>query len=1502
MADPADRATSPPPSRRQRTEPPRRRRWRHWLARLGLLLLALVLAAGSAAWWALRSADGRVWLTATAVSALNGIDGVTVRLGALSGDLPLSWRLEDLTVADSEGVWLSADRLALAWRPRALLAGRLHVTEVSARALSVVRAPVSPSAEGAPRDHREADGGGLDPRWLSRLRVDRLALEGLHLGSALAGGEPVLVDASGRFGPDGPSALVAMLQARRIDGGRATADISARLHGAALDRLSVDVQASEGAGGRLSSLVGLPGAAGWSVSLTGDGPAADWRGDLSAGAEGLATLRGTLSLDLRQPVAPSGRLQVTATPGPDAPPTWRAALTDRLSLAVAGGLSPDGAVSLSELALETGALALTGAGGLDAGAGALTARLDGALTRPDLLAPLVSLPLESGTLAVSARGAPTGPTVSATLTATAPGAGAVRAEALTLTVTATPDGPLDDPASTVAVDLAGRLDGVRAPAVVADLLPRPLVLEGRAVLAPTAQRLDSARLHVREAAPDGARSALDLTIEAQAALAPALSGSADARLTVTGLGRLAPVLGGLAPTGSGTLALSDVTVGDGGVLAGDVRLALADAGLGLAQVDAVLGPTPSLAGRVRLDPARGLAVDGLTFAGRGATVTGSGAIPPGFDRLQADLTVALPDLAVVAGAGLAGPLTLDAALSGQLGDPDARVTARMPSATLGGLAWRDLTAQVTARGLAGGPSGRLTLTGTGPGGAVDLSTDLALPGYARLSLSDVSVRVPGASLDGAVTTDFASGLSSGQVDLEVADAGRLKGWGLPALAGRLSAGVTLSAGAEGGGQRVALAGRGSGLRLAGTDPGALSWEATLTDALGQRPSLQAALTLSEGGAGALEWSRLALRAEGPLSDLTVRTNLEGTAPAGPLTLSAAARVRAPGLADPARIVLNELSVGIKGHRLTLRQPATVDLRDGLRTDRLALALDDGTLTLAGGLSGAGALDLRVEASDLPLALAALADPGLTLSGRLGVSASLTGALPTPRGDLTLRAREVRLAEGATAPPLSADLSARLEKGRLTGEATVSGFAPTPARASADLPLRLGGGVPVPPDQPLSADLAWSGPVGRVWEMLPLIEHRLTGDMMLDARVAGTLAAPDITADMRLTNGRYEHLGAGTLIDGLSVSARASGSDRLTVSLSGNDGGAGRIAGDGSVTLGADGPVGKITATVENATLVRRDDVTGAADADLTLTLSGESGRLSGIVRTREVRVRLVDGGAADVETLEVTEIDQPGASALAVLNRRAAEDASAPDQGRIHDAAFPVALAIDVDLPNQVYVSGKGLDSEWGGRLLVGGTVARPTVTGAISVRKGVFEAIGKRFNLETGEVRFSGGHPVRPVLDVVALYQASDIEARVGVRGPASDPDIVLESVPALPRDEVMSRILFDKQAGALTTLEGVQLARALASLSGIGEGGGPGLVDGLRQAVGLEVLRVGGQGLEAGTYLGEDVYVGVEQGLSADSGGVSVEVDLGAGFKMESKARRSGQGEVGIMWRKDY
>src|SRR5690606_32941363 len=95
----------------------------------------------------------------------------------------------------------------------------------------------------------------------------------------------------------------------------------------------------------------------------------------------------------------------------------------------------------------------------------------------------------------------------------------------------------------------------------------------------------------------------------------------------------------------------------------------------------------------------------------------------------------------------------------------------------------------------------------------------------------------------------------------------------------------------------------------------------------------------------------------------------------------------------------------------------------------------------------------------------------------------------------------------------------------------------------------------------------------------------------------------------------------------------------------------------------------------------------------------------------------------------------------------------------------------------------------------------------------------GRRFQLERGNIRFVGNRPPNPVLDIEAEADLSGLNATINVTGTGNSPDIAFNSVPALPQDELLSRILFGASIADLSAPEAVQLAAAVASLN---SGGG--------------------------------------------------------------------------------
>ncbi len=124
----------------------------------------------------------------------------------------------------------------------------------------------------------------------------------------------------------------------------------------------------------------------------------------------------------------------------------------------------------------------------------------------------------------------------------------------------------------------------------------------------------------------------------------------------------------------------------------------------------------------------------------------------------------------------------------------------------------------------------------------------------------------------------------------------------------------------------------------------------------------------------------------------------------------------------------------------------------------------------------------------------------------------------------------------------------------------------------------------------------------------------------------------------------------------------------------------------------------------------------------------------------------------------------------------------------------------------------------------------------------------------------FSGATPIDPGLDVKLLRDNDGIRGGIAVSGNASDIQINFVSTPALPQGEVMPRVLFGRSRQSLSVLEALELASGIATLM---DGSG-GMVDRVRSAIGLDVLRVEDKGDGAAVTVGKNVHrCEVEEGF---------------------------------------
>ncbi|NKC29306.1 translocation/assembly module TamB domain-containing protein [Falsiroseomonas selenitidurans] len=869
-------------------------------------------------------------------------------------------------------------------------------------------------------------------------------------------------------------------------------------------------------------------------------------------------------------------------------------------------------------------------------------------------------------------------------------------------------------------------------------------------------------------------------------------------------------------------------------------------------VQAMLGATP----RVTLRATAPGRIALLRVAGAALQAQAEGQVGETLDlRFSADL-------ASVEGAapGLGGALRLEGTASGPLADPSLTVQVQSDRLEMAGQVLEALRLEARIANPASAPAVQAAASGRFQGLPLALDLRAAPLPEGRVRLEAASARLGPATLTADGVLDTGSLVFSGDATLAAEALAPLSAIAGTPLAGALRLEAALSA--QDGQQAVRL-------RLAA-------------------PRLTVSGTQARDITATVEGTLAAL-------DFALSGQLSGTA--------MAARGRLATLEDGARrLELAALSLAGQGETIRLAAPARLVLRPDGAVEVAALSVTSGrggTLNLAGTWSAARA-DLRATLNLPDLAGIAPLVPGVTPSGRVQAEARITGPGTAPAIAATLRASNLRAgaAWARGLPPAGVQAEAtRTAEGAITARATLGLGAGTRLVAAARLPQG--------PTGPLDGSLDGQADLGALAQpLLAAGADRVAGRLDLGLRIGGTVANPVLGGQARLAGGSYRNAVLGVALTQLAGTIAAEG-PRLRLDLTGRTAGQGRIALGGTVApLEASLPVDLMLRAVQ-AQPVASDLITAAVDAELALTGGLATGsRLAGVVRLRRADIRVPDQLPASVRSLgPVTEVGRvPGRATPPP--RRTAATAQA-------EAAAPIALDIRFEAPRGVFVRGRGLDAELGGTLQIGGTVASPEIVGQLALVRGEFQIVGRRLTFSRGRLDFSGG--LIPDLDFEATSQTGGTTVSVAITGPPGQPVITFSSSPELPQDEILARLLFDRPVSALSAFEIAQIAQAIAGATGIAGGGAAGVLDRVRQTLGLDRLSVGGGGetagrtttaeersgptLEAGRYVADGVFVGVRQGTETGSSRVGVRVDITPRIKLEAETGDREAGErVGV------
>ncbi|OQW45987.1 MAG: hypothetical protein A4S16_11925 [Proteobacteria bacterium SG_bin6] len=564
---------------------------------------------------------------------------------------------------------------------------------------------------------------------------------------------------------------------------------------------------------------------------------------------------------------------------------------------------------------------------------------------------------------------------------------------------------------------------------------------------------------------------------------------------------------------------------------------------------------------------------------------------------------------------------------------------------------------------------------------------------------------------------------------------------------------------------------------------------------------------------------------------------------------------------------------------------------------VALVVPQGRVALSGRYGARMTLQARLANFDMAIAQAFV--PGLGLGGRasgvIDYAQTRGSSVPDVRARLDV-ARFTRTAAYVVSEPVDVALLATLGSGGGGLNALVKRGGTTVGRVQARL-AGLGGGETLNDrlmGAPLSGGVRYSGPADVLWTLTGITGQNVRGGIAVAADFAGTPRTPQLNGLVRADALRYENQQYGTVVSDIALQGRFTQSQLQILSMTGRAG-RGTVSGQGSIGVGDGFPI-NLRTSFTNAQLARSDALGATVSGNLAITNNRADGaRITGELRLPEARYEVIRQGQAEV--IELTGV-------------RRKRDLATGDQPQREPAtpAFNWQLDIAVRAENELFVSGMGLEAEFSSDLRVTGTAKAPRVVGEMRVVRGTYSFAGRRFDLDNdGYIRFSGAETLNPLLSISASTTVEDVSATVNIDGTAQNPQITFSSTPALPQDEVLSRLLFGGSVTSLSPIQAVQLAAALNSLRGSGGGLNP--LGKLRAATGLSRLRILGEdktigrgtALAAGQYISRNIYVEIitdARGFTA----TQLEISLSRALSLLSSTGSFGGSNASLRYSKDY
>ncbi len=585
------------------------------------------------------------------------------------------------------------------------------------------------------------------------------------------------------------------------------------------------------------------------------------------------------------------------------------------------------------------------------------------------------------------------------------------------------------------------------------------------------------------------------------------------------------------------------------------------------------------------------------------------------------------------------------------------------------------------------------------------------------------------------------------------------------------------------------------------------------------------------------------------------------------------------------------------HPFSLSEPVVIEWSpEKFSLSDTTLTLANATLFASASRSGANA-DARLQMSQMPLDVLSLNPLETPVQGLLTLNASLQERNGSVEGNLSASVEQV---EVGSEEKLNAagSMMARLEKQRLAVKADLTSRGAPLLNIDASLPMQLNmwpWKAELLTGKSAKGRLYLSGKIEDFLDFFDLGTHRLEGQCVCNLTLGNSLERPLLEGTCKLENGSYVNYYTGTRLQNIQAELLADRHILYLRSFKALDGREkGQFAATGSIEAR---PEEKFPFSFDIAftdfSFVEIDLINAIANGKIEVKGNREAATAKGEIAIVESQMTVPDHIPKALPNLQV-------------VYKNPSQPVPLPQQ---KFPSYPLTLDLHVNAPENVRISGRGLNSEWKGDFTVGGTYTSIAAKGKLELIQGEFSFSSRTFKLTEGTLSLSGKEREMPYLNLAGSTETRGISIIARLKGPLNSPQITLQSAPPLPLSSIMSYLLFGQDLSEISGFQALQLATSIASFASQG----PDILESTRRSLGLDRLRIiaaPGSGpesetvaIEAGKYVAEGVLVSFSQGAEDSSTNASIEVELKNNFVFQAESeQQQEQGKFTLKWTLNY